>query len=194
MKNLKTYIDEMNSNEDKYLIKTNRLILEVIKQSDINWVFLALSDDDVTKYYGVHFNSVEETREQMDWYDELVSEKKGLWWKLKLQKKEVAAGACGFNNWNHDEKSAEIGFWLLPEWWKKGYMKEALGSILTYGFKVMKLNTIYAEVEEGNEASVRLLESFSFAEEPGKAFVENKNGIQTHVSVFYLEKSVFVDL
>ncbi len=180
----------MNSNEDKYLLKTNRLKLEVIKQTDINWVFQALSDDKVTKFYGVHFNSLEAVREQMDWYAELLSEKKGVWWKLKLQESGEAIGACGFNNWSHNNESAEIGFWLLPEWWKMGYMKEAVRSIIAYGFKEMKLNTIYAEVEEGNEASKRVLHSYGFVENLKKAFIENKNGVKTRVSVYCLKQAL----
>lgn len=176
------------------MIKTNRLFLEDIKRNDIEWVYRALSNNEVTKYYGVQFNTLEETKEQMDWYEELLSSKTGIWWKLTLQENRKPIGACGFNNYNEKIGQSEIGFWLFPKYWKKGYMREALKSVIRYGFETMALKIIYAEVEEENKASLKVLENIGFCEKPEKAFIENKGGTKTQVSVYHLEQSGFLDL
>lgn len=165
--------------------------MKVIKRDDIDLVYRALSNKKVTKYYGVQFDSKEDTKEQMEWYEEQLSTEKGIWWKLTIKGTETSIGACGFNGRNIELGHAEIGFWLLPEYWKKGYMREAIKPVISYGFKSMGLKVICAEVEEGNAASSSLLKQLGFYEKPEKAFTENKDGIQTKVSVYHLERSGF---
>ena len=49
---------------------------------------------------------------------------------IRLKEEGDFAGAIGFNEWNKQERKAEIGFWLLPEYWKKGYVTEALPVVI----------------------------------------------------------------
>ena len=47
------------------LLKTDRLLLRAFQESDIENVFKGLSDPIVTKYYGISFDSLTATKEQM---------------------------------------------------------------------------------------------------------------------------------
>ncbi|SMO63540.1 GNAT family N-acetyltransferase [Gracilimonas mengyeensis] len=166
----------MLSNEDKYTLKTKRLILQIIKPDDLPFIHEALSNHKVTRHYDVHFDTLEETQEQMDWYAKLMKENTGIWWKLIEKESKQKIGACGFNDWNHQEHSAEIGFWLLPEYQGHGWMSEALPGILQYGFGNMKLKKIMAEVERNNVKSSKLLQENGFKVIPERSFKEAKNG------------------
>lgn len=59
-------------------------------------------------------------------------------------------GAGGFNGLSKEHKKAEIGFWLLPDFWKKGYMQEAFPVICNYGFEKLDLNRIEGFVDSEN--------------------------------------------
>lgn len=49
-------------------IRTDRLLLRQFEPDDIQYVFNGLSNPDVIKYYGINFNSLEATAEQMEWF------------------------------------------------------------------------------------------------------------------------------
>jgi RimJ/RimL family protein N-acetyltransferase len=62
-------------------------------------------------------------------------------------------------------KSAEIGYWIGEPYWGKGLATKAVGLILDYGFKELKLIRMYAGVFEYNIASMKVLEKSGFQKE-----------------------------
>ena len=52
-------------------IQTPRLLLRPFVDSDLENVFKGLSHPAVIKHYGISFNSLEATQEQMDWFANL---------------------------------------------------------------------------------------------------------------------------
>ena len=59
-------------------IKTDRIILRKITDMDLENIFSGLSNPKVIEYYGISFNSLEATKEQMIWFEK----KKQLWWAI----------------------------------------------------------------------------------------------------------------
>ena len=45
---------------------------------------------------------------------------------------------------NKEHQKAELGYWLGKNFWRKGYLTEALKAVLEFGFKELNLNKIYA--------------------------------------------------
>ncbi len=75
-------------------------------------------------------------------------------------------GQCGFHNWNQFHDRAEVFYLLHHDADKgKGYMKEALETVLNYGFREMNLHRIEAFVKPGNVPSEKLLLHFGFRKE-----------------------------
>jgi ribosomal-protein-alanine N-acetyltransferase len=127
------------------------------------------------------------TQEQMQWYNDLRANKTGIWWKITAIKTGKFVGACGFNNWNHERKSAEIGMWLLPDFWGKGIMQEALNAAFEYGFERMGLEKIEAFVEKGNSKCQNALDKMEL--KYVRTDTEEKNGVQIEVETFVKEKN-----
>ena len=119
-------------------LKTSRVLLRPIMDSDIENIYSGLSHPEVIKYYGVSYNSLEETKEQMEWF----KEPQQLWWAICSLDNQTFYGAVGFNDINLHKKTAEIGLWLLPNFWGQGIMKEVLPHICNYGFKHLNLKRI----------------------------------------------------
>jgi ribosomal-protein-alanine N-acetyltransferase len=61
--------------------------------------------------------------------------------------------------------SAEIGYWLAPYYWNRGYMALAIKSIVDYVFSNSDIVRIYAGVFEHNAASARVLTKCGFIHE-----------------------------
>ncbi|HXP50563.1 MAG TPA: GNAT family protein [Bacteroidia bacterium] len=61
--------------------------------------------------------------------------------------------------------SAELGYWIGEPYWGKGLMVMAVNLIVPYGFEVLKMKRIYADVFSGNPNSMRVLEKCGFINE-----------------------------
>lgn len=59
---------------------------------------------------------------------------------------------------NTDFNRAEVGFWLGEPYWDNGYITEALGNILAFGFQELELHKIYGFHLDKNPASGRVME------------------------------------
>ncbi len=59
----------------------------------------------------------------------------------------------------------EIGFILHRSHWHEGLAKEALRKVLPYLLEERKFESIHADVDPRNEASLRLLRLFGFEDE-----------------------------
>lgn len=146
-------------------LATDRLILRKIQPEDIQRVHEGLSDERVTKYYAVSFPTLEATKEQMIWFDKLFDEKTGIWWAICEKDNPHMIGSIGLYQYEEEHKKAEVGYWLIHPSWGNGYASEALETVVNFGFENMKLNRIEAFVEDGNEASDRLLKKMGFKQE-----------------------------
>ena len=60
---------------------------------------------------------------------------------------------------------AEIGYLLSDAFQRRGIMQEAITAAINYGFNVMRLHSIEANVNPGNTASIMLLEKNKFMRE-----------------------------
>ncbi|TCC93516.1 N-acetyltransferase [Pedobacter frigiditerrae] len=150
--------------------------LRQIVDEDINKIFLGLSHPDIVKYYGVNYSSLYDTQEQMKWFAELEESGTGIWWAINSPQNSDFYGAIGLNNLSKIHQKAEIGFWLLPEYWGKGIMKIAVDLVCNYAFKELKLHRIEALVETENKNSKNLLNKLSFNHEGTFIDYEIKNG------------------
>ena len=172
-------------------LETERLRLRRIIGRDIDKVYAGLSDERVVRHYAVSFSSWEATQEQMDWFDKLWTTRTGIWWAITEKGQTDLAGSCGFNNYSAQHRRAELGYWLLPEHWGKGWATEALRAILAYGFDEMKLHRVEAFVEGGNERSNHLLERLGFQHEGTLKECEWKNGRFIDILIFSLLRKMY---
>lgn len=72
----------------------------------------------------------------------------------------------------------EIGYWIGPNFMRRGIATSAVGLIVSFAFNDFNLLRLYAEVFEGNIASVRVLEKNGFSLEA------------THKSAIFKDNSV----
>jgi len=157
-------------------LKTNSLLLRQIVDDDLLHIFQGLSNPLITEYYAVSFDSLVATKEQMDWFKNLEETSTGIWWAITSTDEKNFYGAIGFNNLSQANKKAELGFWLLPEHWGKGIMKNAIELVCNYAYAELKLHRIEALVETENRNSKSILLKSSFDYEGTMVDCEIKNG------------------
>jgi ribosomal-protein-alanine N-acetyltransferase len=158
------------------IIKTDRLLLRQFINDDIDKVFAGLSHPDVIKYYGVSYHSLEATKRQMKFFSDLEVNETGIWWAVCSIDNKVFYGAGGLNSLSKEHKKAEIGFWLIPAFWGKGIMTEAIPLICDYGFNRLGLHRIEGIVETENINCKKALTKLEFQHEGTMKECEIKNG------------------
>jgi ribosomal-protein-alanine N-acetyltransferase len=97
-------------------LRTENYLLRQIVDADLENLFLGLSNPEVIKYYGISYSTLEETKEQLQFYRELEQNETGIWWAICSLNIDIFYGEIGFNNRNLIHRNAEIGYWLLPEY------------------------------------------------------------------------------
>jgi len=158
------------------ILASGRLILRQFKDEDLADVFSGLSDSYVIRYYGVRYDTMEATREQMKFFADLEAERTGLWWAVCCAVDGTFYGAGGFNNWSHIHHKAEVGFWLLPAFWGNGIMTEAMPMLCKYGLEQMDLHRIEGFVEAENQQCKSALSKLGFVHEGTMKQCEFKDG------------------
>ena len=144
-------------------ITTSRYVLRKLVATDMPLVFKGMSDPQVIEYYGLSYETLESTQAQMEWFELIYHTRTGIWWAIAdLAAPEQLLGCCGISDWEQDDHCAEMGFWLFPQYWRQGVMKEVLSAALHCCFHQLGLHRIQALVEPDNQGSWRLLERLGF--------------------------------
>jgi ribosomal-protein-alanine N-acetyltransferase len=165
-------------------MQTERLLIRPIEPSDHQQVFEGLSHPEVIPYYGVSFDSFAATQEQMDWYANLVQNETGIWWAVCDKSDGTFLGAGGYNDWDHNHRKAEVGFWLHPESWGQGFMAEAIQLLFRFGFETMGLHRIEGFVFSENTKCHAAVKKVGFIHEGTMRDCEIKNGEFVSVDVY----------
>lgn len=166
------------------VLNTDRFILRGFTKKDLSNIYLGLSHPKVIKYYGVNYTSKDAAKEQLEWFKNLEKEKTGIWWAICSRETSEFLGAVGFNNLSKIHRKAELGFWLLPEFWRKGIISEVLPEVIDFGFKELNLHRIEALVESPNINSKNVLKKMKFIHEGQLKDYEVKNGAFISIDVF----------
>jgi len=170
-------------------MKTENYYLKEIESTDIHHIHKGLSNPDITKYYDVHFPTLEATKTQMEWYSTIKSEGTGIWWGIFGNDDNEFKGAGGYNNVEKQHKKAEIGMWLLKEHWGKGILKEMMPKLFEQGFTKLGLNRIEGYVVHDNVKCKSAIEKINFTFEGTMRECEIKNGEMIDVDLYSILKS-----
>lgn len=144
-------------------LTTKRLELKQITADLLPQITAGLTDRELTKYYGVSYDTQEETEEQMVWYRNLEESGTGIWWAIYIE--NSFCGAIGFSDFDQHHLKAEFGVWVLPNYWGRGIMLEAGKAVIEFGFEQLNIHRIEAFVEKENLNCKRGLDKLIFAYE-----------------------------
>lgn len=168
--------------EEVPLLTTEHLILRPIVEKDIAALYTLFSSEAVMKFMDVEiFENVSEAAQMVTFFREKLETGEGMRWAICDKGQDELIGTCGYHHMSRSNFKAEIGYDLIPAYWGKGIMTNAIHSLLQYGFEQLQLNRIEAIVDPTNINSYKLLDRLGFQRE----------GL--HRQAFY-EKGRFVDV
>ncbi|MBC5775103.1 GNAT family N-acetyltransferase [Pontibacter sp. KCTC 32443] len=147
-------------------LETERLYLRELNPEVYKYLFTECNSSRIAEYLGLSTSKeVETEREKYNQGMETFYSTFLSFHILDKQRGNVL-GKCGFHTWIPSHRRAEVGYELYADENKgKGYMTEALGAILKYGFEQMNLHRIEAYIASYNIPSAKLLQRFGFTQE-----------------------------
>lgn len=148
-------------------LESSRLRLRKLEERDAAQLFKYWGDDEVVRYMNMsRLESVQDTRDMINLLNGLSESEDTLRWGIELKETGTLIGSCGYNVWQlAGACRGEIGYDLGAAYWGRGYMPEALVTMLEFGYSVMGLNRIEALVLPENTASRTMLNKLGFQEE-----------------------------
>ena len=167
-------------------LKTERLLLQQVLPEDQQFIFEGLSHPEVIPFFGVRYDSFEATAKQMEWYAKAYEEGTGGPWKILDKASGEKMGVVAYYFYKAEHKKAEVGFWIFPQYWNKGFISEALKAVINYCQTEKRIHRLEAFVEEGNAASSKVLEKAGFQYEGTMRDCEIKDGRYISLHVYAL--------
>jgi ribosomal-protein-alanine N-acetyltransferase len=145
-------------------LETDRLLLREILPSDAPAILRIFSDDRVTRYYDLTtYTALSQAEELVDFFDESFELERAIRWGIERKADGVLLGTCGYI-WLRPYRG-EISYELHSDYWRQGYMSEAVDAILDFGYTELGLNRIEAPVLLDNIASSAMLTRLGFTQE-----------------------------
>ncbi|WP_452223291.1 GNAT family N-acetyltransferase [Lacinutrix chionoecetis] len=144
----------------KIITETKRLYLREFKIEDAIHFYEMNLDNDVIKYTGdAAFSSLKKAEDFLLKYNQYQLHNMGRWAVCDKTTDEFL-GWCGLKlhpNSNISLQFVEVGYRFYKNHWNKGYATESCKAAISYGFKTLKLNTIFAHAHIDNLASHHVL-------------------------------------
>lgn len=145
--------------------ETKNLVLRRMDYIDIYDLYEMRKDPRMNEYTDTKPDkNSDETKAYIDKMNKGIDDNKWIIWAIQHKQSNKVIGTMSIWNIDSEQKSAELGYGIIPDYQGKGLMKEALLNIVDYGFNVMNLKELYAYTEENNIKSIKLLERCNFAE------------------------------
>ena len=145
------------------ILKTERLILRQLENSDDNEIFALRSNDNVNKYLDRQpGKSIDDAKAFIQTINENIQKNNSFYWGITLNTSGKLIGTICLFGFSEANTKGEIGYELLPGFQGKGIMQEAASKVIDFAFRHIELNSIEAYTHAENQGSTRLLEKFNF--------------------------------
>jgi ribosomal-protein-alanine N-acetyltransferase len=156
------------------VIKTRRLILRPLHETDLEGFARIRSNPDVARYqsWSTPF-SLEQARQLLREMPTSIEGNPGRWFSFAIERQSEPGiiGEFAVHLLAEDESQAMFGFTIDASLQRQGYASEALCGVLDYLFEELHLHRVIAICDVENIASKTVLEKIGFRREA--EFIEN---------------------
>ncbi len=141
------------------VFKTERLVLRQVMATDAQSLMKIRGNDEAMRYIPrPRARTIEDALGVIEMLSNGINECKSINWAIcNIENQEEIFGIMGYVNFYPEERKAEIGYMLHPDYWGKGYINEAIKVVEDYGFEQIGIDVIEAKIDPRNENSLKIL-------------------------------------
>ncbi|MGM9683163.1 MAG: GNAT family N-acetyltransferase [Eubacteriales bacterium] len=149
----------LNIFTDMPRLKTERLLLRSMCESDAYDMYCYAKREDVTEYllWSPH-SSISYTKEYLKYVENRYKIGDFYDWAIVNCENMRMIGTCGFTKIDTNNNCGEIGYVINPEYRGRGFAPEAATAVIGFGFSTLGLHRIEAKFMAGNTPSCRVME------------------------------------
>jgi ribosomal-protein-alanine N-acetyltransferase len=154
-------------------LETDRLVLRKVAKTDVPQIMKLRGDEQTMKYIPRPLvTTAEEALAHVVMINDKIENNEGINWAITVKGNDELIGIIGHYRLQPENYRCEIGYMILPEYWGKGIVTEAIKVVLEYGFEDLLMHSIEAVIDPRNLASERVLLKNGFVKEAH--FIENE--------------------
>ena len=147
-------------------IETERCILRAPEATDGADIYQIFGNPNVVRYLGrPAMTNIRQAFERIQAYLEGYENGEFVNWVVVSKANHRVIGTFLYWHFVPQHYRAEIGYILDEAWWGKGIMTEITTHMVDYGFDVIGLNSLEAQIDPHNVRSRALLEKMGFVQE-----------------------------
>lgn len=148
------------------ILESDRLFFRQHEPVDLNSYCAMEMDPEVRRFVGGYPRSREDAeRKFRDGPLNSTSNRLGIWATI-LKPDGPYIGRCGLyqriGSRGIVRREAVLAFYIAREFWRRGFASEAAAAFVQFGWTQLHLSRIVATVQEGNDASVHILQKLGF--------------------------------
>ncbi len=141
------------------VLRTERLLLSALQAADIPQI-VAYADNPRVARYTKNLPSPYAEKDAIFWLNLANSGWRSgtkLVWAIRNPVTEAFMGGIALHV-NGKHKRAELGYWIAEPFWGNGFVSEAAGAVIAFGFDELGLHRVAAHHLAVNVASGRVME------------------------------------
>ena len=143
------------------ILITERLTLRQLSKSDAEQIFQLRSDIEINKF--LERKPSETIEDAIRFIERIIENESDLfYWAITKRGNGKLIGTICLFDFSSDEKKCEIGYELLSEYQRQGFMHEALKKVTEYANERLRLKKINAITHKDNQSSTGLLLKLGF--------------------------------
>jgi RimJ/RimL family protein N-acetyltransferase len=142
------------------VLETEHLVFRHFVSADLDDLFALYCDPEVTRYIPDAPRTIDETRQELEWFQHGHPKhpELGLWATLHKETGHFI-GRCGLLPWTLEGQfEVEVAYALARPYWGQGLGTEAALAIRDYGFEQLGLARLVCLIDPENRASARVAE------------------------------------
>ncbi|MFE8700686.1 GNAT family N-acetyltransferase [Cytobacillus sp. FJAT-54145] len=144
---------------------TERMNFRLLTMDDLEVVYRQFSDPDMCKYFSEPPVDLKEAKEIIEHYKD--PEGKGfLRYGMFDKSTNAFIGTVGYHYWDPNRKQVEIGYDIWKDYWRQGYISEALPPLIKICFNYLDVDFVYILTHPENHASIKSVTKLGFIECP----------------------------
>jgi ribosomal-protein-alanine N-acetyltransferase len=148
------------------VLESGRLCFRKLSNDDVNEVFELRSNPETMKYIPRPLaTNTDEALAHIKIINDNIDSNTDINWCVTEKGSDKCIGIMGFFRTQPENYRTELGYMILPEHHNKGYVTEAVKTLLNYAFNDLGFHSIEATIDPENIASEKVLQKNGFRKE-----------------------------
>lgn len=140
---------------DGWLYRTERLWWRALSmQHDQACIYRQFADDDMCRYYDEAACTLAEAQDIITHYAAATLTSNYARFALISATTSAFVGTCGYHYLDRAQGSVEIGYDIWKDYWRQGYAREMMPTLLDICFAMPEITLVYAVILPENIASL----------------------------------------